>query len=202
MKTKSIILSLLFSATALVGLVNCSGDKKHNTAADHESHNDHASGEEASAPQFQVDEKFKYQLTAVFSAYLELKESFIESDVNQISSAAAATEEALEDVDMKLVTGAAHHDWMTYLTPMQNALREIQATDELDAKRKSFRTLSDNLYKSVKAYGLDNKEAFYQYCPMAFDNEGAYWLSGEEKVRNPYFGDKMLTCGEVTEKLR
>ena len=30
---------------------------------------------------------------------------------------------------------------------------------------------------------------------MAFNNEGAYWLSDAEQIRNPYFGDKMLTCG-------
>jgi Cu(I)/Ag(I) efflux system membrane fusion protein len=37
---------------------------------------------------------------------------------------------------------------------------------------------------------------------MAFNNEGAYWLSDSEQIRNPYFGDKMLTCGVVKEKLQ
>ena len=32
---------------------------------------------------------------------------------------------------------------------------------------------------------------------MANDNNGADWLSSEEEIRNPYFGDKMLTCGLV-----
>ena len=36
---------------------------------------------------------------------------------------------------------------------------------------------------------------------MAFDNQGAYWLSNAKQIRNPYFGEKMLTCGEVKEKL-
>jgi Cu(I)/Ag(I) efflux system membrane fusion protein len=34
---------------------------------------------------------------------------------------------------------------------------------------------------------------------MADNNNGAYWLSKEEKVINPYFGDAMLTCGEVKQ---
>ena len=202
MKTRSTFLSLVFTATAFAFLASCSGEKKENTSGSHDGHDGRASVEEASEPQFQVDEKFQNQLTAVFSAYVELKESFVESDTKQISSEAAETEEALGKVDMKLVSGAAHHDWMTYLSPMQNALRDIQATDDLEAQRRSFSTLSDNLHRSVKAFGLDKKEAFYQYCPMAFNNEGAYWLSDQEKIRNPYFGDKMLTCGEVTEKLK
>ena len=103
---------------------------------------------------------------------------------------------------MKLVSGAAHNDWMSYLTPIQKSLNEIQSSTDIEAQRKSFSTLSDNLYKSVKTFGLGGKSAFYQYCPMAFNDEGGYWLSDNEQVRNPYFGDKMLTCGEVKEKLK
>lgn len=34
---------------------------------------------------------------------------------------------------------------------------------------------------------------------MAFDNKGAFWLSEIEEIRNPYFGEAMLNCGEVHE---
>ena len=91
---------------------------------------------------------------------------------------------------------------MSYLTPIQKSLNEIQSSTDIEAQRKSFSTLSDNLYKSVKTFGLGGKSTFYQYCPMAFNDEGGYWLSDNEQVRNPYFGDKMLTCGEVKEKLQ
>jgi hypothetical protein len=37
---------------------------------------------------------------------------------------------------------------------------------------------------------------------MARNNQGGFWLSDDEEIRNPYFGDKMLTCGSVTEKLK
>jgi hypothetical protein len=36
---------------------------------------------------------------------------------------------------------------------------------------------------------------------MAFNNEGAFRLSDNKTIRNPYSGDKMLTCGEVRETL-
>jgi hypothetical protein len=81
-------------------------------------------------------------------------------------------------------------------------LKEIQASTDIEAQRKAFSSLSDNLYKSVKAFGLGGTEAFYDYCPMAFNNEGAYWLSDQQQIKNPYFGDKMLTCGSVKEKLK
>jgi hypothetical protein len=103
---------------------------------------------------------------------------------------------------MKLLSGAAHNDWMSYLLSIQNSLKEIENASDIEVQRKAFSALSENLYKSIKAFGLGGSEAFYEYCPMAFNNEGAYWLSDQTTIRNPYFGDAMLTCGVVKEKLQ
>lgn len=208
MKTKSSLLSVFFSLAVFAFLSSCSGNHQEDAA---ESHTEHASDghaaasddvTEASGPQFQVDEQFQKQLAAVFTSYVDLQEAFVSSDAQKVKQEASETNDALAKVDMKLISGAAHNDWMSYLTPMQSALKQIQSSADIEAQRKSFSTLSENLYKSTKAFGLGGEKAFYTYCPMAFNNEGAYWLSDEEKVRNPYFGDKMLACGEVKEKLK
>jgi Cu(I)/Ag(I) efflux system membrane fusion protein len=34
---------------------------------------------------------------------------------------------------------------------------------------------------------------------MAFENQGANWLQKDKELRNPYFGDAMLRCGEITQ---
>jgi hypothetical protein len=54
----------------------------------------------------------------------------------------------------------------------------------------------------VKKSGVSNGELYVEYCPMAFDDKGASWLSSSKEIRNPYFGDKMLTCGEVKETIK
>jgi hypothetical protein len=209
---RSMFYSILFSATAFAFLTNCSGNKKDDAeTASHDQHaakdtTEHASGStataEAAEPQFQVDASFQNQLASVFTSYVELKNAFVESDAAKVKEEAKGTDEALAKVDMKLLSGAAHNDWMNYLSPIQSSLKEIQGSADIEAQRKAFSALSDNLYKSVKAFGLGGKEAFYEYCPMAFNNEGAYWLSDQAQIKNPYFGDKMLTCGEVKEKLK
>lgn len=214
MKTKSIFFSLLFAAPAFAFLTTCSGNKKDTAMESHDEHEgnksqdspEHTTGstasEEASEPQFQVDASFQQQLAGVFTSYVDLKDAFVSSDASKVKDEASVTNEALANVDMKLLSGAAHNDWMIYLSPIQLSLKEIQMSTDIEAQRKSFSTLSDNLYKSVKAFGLGGKEAFYKFCPMAFNNEGAYWLCEQEKIRNPYFGDKMLTCGSVKERLK
>lgn len=202
MKTKSILFSFLLSATAFA-LINCSGGKKEEAKTSHE---EHVSGStapaEASAPQFEVDVKFQEQLAALFTAYVELKDAFVATDAEKVKTEAKETIDALANVDMKLLTGAAHNDWMNFLNPLESSLKEIEASSDIEAQRKSFSTVSDNLYKSVKAFGLGGATAYYEYCPMAFKNEGGYWLSDNQQIRNPYFGDKMLTCGMVKETLK
>ncbi|WP_420601742.1 hypothetical protein [Flagellimonas sp.] len=42
---------------------------------------------------------------------------------------------------------------------------------------------------------------YVQQCPMANNNKGAVWLSTENEIRNPYYGDAMLKCGSVLEVL-
>jgi hypothetical protein len=203
MKTKTILFSLLFSVTTFAFLTNCSGNKKEEATATHDEHASGSSAEtEAGAPQFQVDPKFQQQLAAVFSAYVKMKDAFVATDAAKVKTEAKQTIDALAKVDMKLLTGAAHNDWMNYLSPLTSSLKEIEASSDIEAQRKSFSTVSDNLYKSVKAFGLGGQTAFYEYCPMAFNNEGGYWLSDKEQIRNPYFGDQMLTCGQVKEKLK
>jgi Cu(I)/Ag(I) efflux system membrane fusion protein len=187
-------------------LAQCSGNQKNDD--DHQEHSDeeHASASttaaESSEPQFQVDATFQQQIGDVFTAYIALKDAFVSSDRAKVKAEAAETEDIISKVDMKLLSGAAHNDWMNYVSQMQKSLQEMQEYGDMELQRKAFSILSDNLYKSIKAFGLGGKEAFYEYCPMAFNNEGAYWLSDQAQIRNPYFGEKMLTCGSVKEKLK
>jgi len=203
MKTNIIHLTLMIAILAFTA--SCNHTQKAEQAETHE-HHDSAEEEskiaEATAPQFEVDNEFQEQLGSLFTSYVQLKDALVASNAPDVKASASKTKDALKNVDMKLLSGQAHNDWMAYLAPMESALTSIESSTDIEEQRKSFSTLSDNFYKSIKAFGLGGKEAFYEYCPMAFNNEGAYWLSDQEKIRNPYFGDKMLTCGEVKEKLR
>ncbi len=75
----------------------------------------------------------------------------------------------------------------------------LESAKDLEEMREHFRALSASMLEITELFGLEKDVLYKSYCPMAFDNEGAYWLSEVEDIRNPYFGDAMLTCGEVTE---
>ena len=91
-------------------------------------------------------------------------------------------------------------EWMEYLDPMKKALEKIIVSNDIELQRQGFSDLNLVMYKVIKRFGLENETVYYQYCPMAFDNKGAYWFSEQKEIRNPYFGDKMLKCGETREE--
>ena len=55
-----------------------------------------------------------------------MKDAFVASDAQKVKSEASTTSQAVAAVDMKLLSGAAHNDWMSYLTPIQTSLKEIE----------------------------------------------------------------------------
>lgn len=157
---------------------------------------------EEGKPEFTVDEVFQQQLSEVFDQYIELKDALVESDPEKVQREAAEAGQSLEKVNGQLVEGAANTDWTVYRDELSRELNNIRQSDEIGRQREHFSKLSYSLYKSIKAFGLGGSTAYYDFCPMAFNDKGAYWLSDEEAIRNPYFGDEMLSCGSIEETLR
>ena len=82
---------------------------------------------------------------------------------------------------------------------------KIKEAEKLGIQRKHFIQLSDNIIELVKTFEApetsQGSSLYVQFCPMANDDKGAFWLSKEDEVKNPYYGDMMLNCGEVREEI-
>ena len=78
----------------------------------------------------------------------------------------------------------------------------IAKSTDLAKQRSTFTNLSNQLIAQFSKT-LVLKGSFYlQFCPMANEGNGGYWLAAEQEVRNPYYGDEMLTCGEVKRTIK
>ena len=148
-----------------------------------------------------VNMDFIMQLNNILDQYIILKNSLVHDDLKTTLQGSKNIQNALSKVDMKLLSGDDHIKWMEISGNILKGLTEMVSTDDLEQQRNSFQTLSNNLYKAIKTFGLMGKIVYYQFCPMFNDNKGAYWLSEIEEIRNPYFGEKMLSCGETIESL-
>ena len=151
---------------------------------------------------FEGEAAFAEQLSAVLPPYFTLKNALVASDAAQAATAAGHTRQALKHVDETLVEGEAHQQWMSDLQTMQKILGTMEDNTSLDKQRSALAPLSQALYRSIRQFGLTGLTAYYQYCPMADSNKGAFWLSEQEEINNPYFGEAMLSCGETRETLK
>ncbi|MDA3817135.1 MAG: efflux RND transporter periplasmic adaptor subunit [Prolixibacteraceae bacterium] len=149
-----------------------------------------------------ADPKFVKQLTAFYEAYIKMNEAFIKSDAAEVSKTAKNATAALENIKMELLQDDAHIAWMEQLNILKPALENIAKSNDLEKQRLEYATFNLAFYKSLKMFGLDNDTTYYQYCPMANGDQGAYWFSAIKEIRNPYFGDMMLSCGETRETLK
>lgn len=146
-----------------------------------------------------VDSNFQKQLKDVFNDYIQLKDALVKDDSKNVLLASKKLEDHLAKVDMKLLIDTkAHANWMSLEKELKSAANLIANTSNIEEQRNHFKHLSSHLTTAIEVFGI-NKKVYHQFCPMAANNKGAYWLSTEEKVINPYFGKAMLTCGEVKQ---
>lgn len=136
----------------------------------------------------------------VLDTYFTIKNSLVSDNAAKAQSAAKSMLFEIQKADMSKMSGEQHNIWMQYLKKLSYDTQHISETTDIDHQREHFITLSKNMYAIVKVFP-SSTPVYYQYCPMANDNKGAYWLSEQEKIHNPYYGDKMNTCPSTKETI-
>ncbi|MGB5941285.1 MAG: DUF3347 domain-containing protein [Leeuwenhoekiella sp.] len=129
-----------------------------------------------------TDEK----VAMLYDQYIDLKTALVNTDAKAAQSAAAVI--TANDAELELSS------------LFTESIQTISASTDIDEQREAFVDVTRGI-KKMASENLESGTLYYQYCPMAFDGQGGYWLSNEEKIMNPYFGNKMLHCGTVEEEI-
>ncbi|AEE19113.1 efflux RND transporter periplasmic adaptor subunit [Dokdonia sp. 4H-3-7-5] len=139
---------------------------------------------------------FSSDFNKAIPSYLKMKDAFVASDAGQVSAFAKATSKKLKEISITEL-GKMEKQHLTKSIEMLDA---IATNENLENQRAHFVILNENVVPI--AMNIENTTNYYvQKCPMANNNKGAVWLSTEEKIKNPYYGDAMLTCGSVIDSL-
>jgi membrane fusion protein, copper/silver efflux system len=84
---------------------------------------------------------------------------------------------------------------------MRDALQQVIDADSIAQMRRHFEPFSDELTRNVQATGTGDVAPVYRaMCPMV-EGRRAYWLQPHRQITNPYWGERMYRCGEITETL-
>lgn len=127
-------------------------------------------------------------LQAIYLKYTELTDALIAGDVAKTRLSSNAIEAGAGQL-----AGGGN---------LAATAARITLAPGIEAQRNQYASLSDEMIRLIKEAGLQSGEVYVDFCPMAQNNKGGYWLSATKEIRNPYMGAKMLTCGEVKETIR
>ena len=148
---------------------------------------------------------FSQRFDDVLKGYYQLKDALVASDTAAANIATRLLKLKLDSLSLAEVQQA---DSVAFASvsgrpgDIAAELTGLLGEADLEKKRESFELVSNAMYDVVRSVRPGGQTIYYQYCPMAFNDKGAYWLSNADSIRNPYFGKKMLTCGEVVATLR
>jgi len=127
-------------------------------------------------------------LNALYPHYLALQEALVGENIVKAKEASLLIEEGSKSLDGGESLNAS--------------ASKILSVKTIEEQRELFSPLSDALIALIKSNGVSDGEFYIAHCPMASNNKGANWISPSKTIKNPYFGDKMLTCGSVEETLK
>ena len=197
--------TIVFAAALAAFTFSACSDNKTETADTHH----HATSEDAETaagkvvvetPMFSsVAAPFKTQISALLDEYLKVKDALVAEDAK---TAQAAASEIVKLADSMPVATLAE-DQKQFAEEQRDKIKASSAAmakaADLAAQRNELEQLSEATFALTKAFGAADTDLYYQHCPMAFNDKGAYWLSSEKEIRNPYYGKSMLKCGSNEE---
>ncbi|MDT0643646.1 efflux RND transporter periplasmic adaptor subunit [Zunongwangia sp. F363] len=143
--------------------------------------------------EMRLPEIFQKDFTSVLDSYLDLKNALVNSNMEE---AKAEAYKMLRQVNGLRTKNLGNME-VTHLDKIKTMLEGISENTQLENQRDHFVALSENVLAFVSNMDNLNNTLYLQRCPMANNNKGAYWISEIREIRNPYFGEAMLTCGET-----
>lgn len=191
----------LIIVICMIGFVSCTSN---NTASKPQTT---AVPIQQAAPTSMLKGSATQKLVVALNNYYMFKDAFVASNTDDITSTAGALamitdslkSDVAHDTAMNLVVA---HELDTIVTYSKKTASLPATADLLDQQRVLFEKISDNMFTLCQKVSLKNVNVYRDFCPMAFNDKGAHWLSDAAEIQNPYFGKKMLECGEVTDSLK
>jgi hypothetical protein len=171
--------------------------KQHNSLANNFTHK----GFIILDQQYQPSESTKAELEQVVNAYLQVKDALVNDDAAGADKAASVMSEKVTAVIPAKLEGKGLEAWQNHQALYLAKLNEMQHISGLDKKRSYFSHISEIMYCTIKSFGLRQGNLFVFFYPMAFEGNGAYWISESKTIQNPYLGKKTPRYGEIKEEL-
>lgn len=198
---KTLIVVIVLAVGVLVARpFFCKGDKKSTDEAENA-----ANVKQQPLSASQNTDVFNQSFTQLFNAYNDLKNALVASDASKASAAALVLRTAADSLKVNEIkgdsTGSIKETATSFSSTIAGVAQALAAEKDIKGQRKEFEQIADNMWNLTRTVRYTGQKLYWQFCPMAFDNKGAYWISYEREIKNPYFGNEMLNCGSNEDSL-
>jgi len=146
-----------------------------------------------------IDDKFKSQLGQVVDQYIKLKDIIFKGNVVDAKIQSKKINNKLQQVDMLLLMGDSHIEWMKDLKMLNKMVGLINTDYNIKEQRNHFGDLGKHLTMIIQKFGfkIPNKKLYLKYC----SKNKKEWLSYDKANRNPFYGKADPSCGKVKKVL-
>jgi Cu(I)/Ag(I) efflux system membrane fusion protein len=141
---------------------------------------------------------FSVQMATLIPAYLNMKDALVAGDMPVAQAGARELARQFSTIS----TSGLGADEKSVFEDSQDQVEAIADSRVLESQREHFVRLNEVLIPIIESAGSGTQTLYVQTCPMANNNKGAVWLSAQKEIRNPYYGDAMLTCGRVIRMIQ
>jgi Cu(I)/Ag(I) efflux system membrane fusion protein len=140
-------------------------------------------------------------LDVLVEHYLNMKNALVADDYEkaikalQKFSEEVRTNNEMNDHQEHAAKHQKHHGLMLA------TLSAADSSKSIEELRDAFVGISKELLTALENQNYEHPSLYVQFCPMANNGEGARWISDEEEIANPFYGQKMHKCGETVTKI-
>jgi len=142
-------------------------------------------------PVFAGSEKFDEKMQPILTEYLKIVDILASDKTDGIADAAKKIEDLAGSISSSLVTGEHASHYKRIPGGISDGAKKMALAKDIASLRAALVDLSKPMVmwtSMSKPSGIN-----VIYCSM---NPGS-WLQKGKKIRNPYYGSKMLSCGEI-----
>lgn len=134
----------------------------------------------------------------LLNRYYDISRALVNSNGTAAAEGAAELIKAINSYDGNTADAAKQKRVQDVLGQLLTKTGALGAEKNIARQREHFAGLSDLMISLAKEIKLSSEPVYIDYCPM----KKSYWLSAEAAIKNPYYGNSMLTCGKVTGTLQ
>ncbi|EFK34002.1 Protein of uncharacterised function (DUF3347) [Chryseobacterium gleum] len=141
-----------------------------------------------------------FSIAPIVKDYLVLKNALVADNDRAAANAGKQLFANLNKVDLKTIPANKHKEFMDiFENAKENAEHIGDNAGKIDHQREHLASLSKDVSDLIALFGTTQK-LYQDYCPMYNDGKGAVWISEAKAIKNPYYGNQMLTCGSVKKE--